>query len=112
MVESFYKNSVCSDMIVLSAAGSITGLINSVSYAGYDYISVTNDDFIYHTPAWDKMLIDKIESKKGYGIAFGKDGTKNVNLPVTSVVSSSIVSSLGWIQHPGLNHLFGDTTFQ
>lgn len=111
MAQSFYMNSVCSDLIVMTAKGSITGLINSVDYQKYNYVSVTNDDFAYNTYGWDKILIDTIE-RKGSGIAFGDDGTDNKHLPSTCIMSAVIPKSLGWIQLPGLIHLCGDMAWQ
>lgn len=111
MAESFYKNSICSDLIALTAKGSITQLINQVEYKKYQYVGVTNDDFVYNTNGWDKILIDTIE-RKGYGIAFGNDGTNNKHLPATCIMSSVIPSALGWIQIPTLIHLCGDMGWQ
>jgi hypothetical protein len=111
MIESFYNTSVCSDIITLTEKGSITQLINSVNYSGYDYISVTNDDFVYHTPSWDNILIETLQRKKG-GIAFGNDGTNNKHLPSTCIMSASIPNALGWIQLPTLTHLCGDMVWQ
>lgn len=111
MVRSFYRNSKCSDLIVLTEQGSITNLINSVNYNGYKYISVTNDDFLYHTEGWDEILISTLE-RKGGGIAFGNDGTKNKHLPSTCIMSAEIPRALGWIQLPGLVHLCGDMVWQ
>src|SRR3990167_788829 len=111
MSESFYKTSECSDLIVLTEQGSITTLINSVNYTGYQYVGVTNDDFVYHIQGWDKILIETLERKSG-GIAFGNDGTNNKHLPVTCIMSSAIPEALGWIQLPGLEHLCGDMVWQ
>ena len=111
MVHSFYRTSVCSDLITLTAKGSITKLINSVNFKNYSYISVTNDDFVYHTHAWDKKLIDVIE-RKGKGIAFGDDGSKNTQLPTTCIMSSEIPTALKYIQYSKLTHLCGDMVWQ
>lgn len=111
MANSFYKNSKCSDLLVLTKKGSITEIINQVNYDGYKYISVTNDDFVYHTEGWDRILINKIE-QKGFGIAFGNDGTNNKHLPVTAVMTADIFRALGWVQYPKLDHLCGDMVWQ
>lgn len=111
MAESFYNTQTCSDMITLTAKGSITKLINRVNYSGYKYIGVTNDDVIYHTEGWDEKLIESIE-RKGKGIAFGNDGTNNRDLPAISIMSASIPKMLGWIQYPRLTHLCGDMVYQ
>lgn len=112
MIDSFYQTSQCSDLIMLNKKGSITDLINKVNFNKYDYVSVTNDDFIYHTFAWDTVLINTIENKKGYGIAFGDDGNNNTQLPTTAVMSTLLFQILGWIQLPTLNHLCGDMVWQ
>ena len=111
MAESFYKTSVCSDLIVLTEQNSIPKLINSVYYTGYKYVGVTNDDFVYHTVGWDKILVETLE-RKGGGIAFGNDGTDNTHLPATCLMSSVIPTALGWIVLPGLTHLCGDMVWQ
>jgi hypothetical protein len=111
MIESFYNTSQCSDIISLTKPGSITALINSVNYDKYKYVSVTNDDFVYHTAGWDKILIETLERKK-FGIAFGNDGTNNKHLPSTCIMSAIIPRALGWIQYPRLTHLCGDMVWQ
>ena len=111
MAASFYKNSVCSDLIVKTEKDSITTLINQVNYDNYKFVSVTNDDFVYNTHGWDEALINAIEVK-GYGIAFGNDGTKNKHLPSTCIISAEITRALGWIQYPRLKHLCGDMVWQ
>lgn len=112
MAESFYATNFTSDLIVLTEKQSITKLINKVNFDNYKYISVTNDDFFYHTVGWDAGLINVIESKKGYGIAFGCDGSGNKHLPTTAVMSSVIFKALGWVHLPTLDHLCGDMVWQ
>lgn len=112
MIDSFYRTNTCSDLIMLTKKESITNLINAVRINNYDYISVTNDDFIYHTLGWDAILINTIELKKGYGIAFGNDGNNNTELPTTAVMSTILFKALGWVQLPTLQHLCGDMVWQ
>lgn len=111
MIESFYNNSMESDIITLTAEGSITKLINSVDYSGYDYVGVTNDDVIYRTNNWDVALMETID-RKGFGFAFGNDGTNNKELPAICIMSTIIPKALGWIQYPKLEHLCGDMVWQ
>jgi hypothetical protein len=111
MIESFYLNSRCSDIIILTQKGSITDLINSVDYDRYEFVSVTNDDFVYKTEGWDEIFIDTLK-RKGGGIAFGNDGSSNKHLPSTCIMSRLIPDTLGWIQLPELTHLCGDMVWQ
>lgn len=102
------------DILFLSEIGSTTELINEAYSKSphYDYYHVTNDDFIYHTKDWDKILIEEIESRGGLGIAYGNDLFNGRNLPVTSVISANIIRSLGWLQLPGLQYLYGDMVWK
>lgn len=111
MVASFYKNSVCSDLILKTEKESITKLINEVNFENYQFVSVTNDDFVYNSYGWDEALINAIE-RKGWGIAFGNDGGGNKHLPSTCVMSAGIPKALGWIQYPRFQHLCGDMVWQ
>lgn len=77
----------------------------------YEYFSVSNDDFVYHTPAWDQKLINVLEDY-GPGIAYGNDLLQGKRLPTTSIVSGKIVKALGWLQMPSLSHLYGDEVWK
>lgn len=109
MYESL-RNTSDADVLFLSEKGSITDLINRAYRfsRGYDYYHITNDDFIYRTKNWDKILVDKIESSGGWGIAYGSDLYLNEALPTAPVISRNIIDALGWIQLPTLEHLCGD----
>ena len=104
MVKSFYMTQTCSDLIILTAIGSITTLINSVDVSKYQYVTITNDDFEFKTFDWDRLLI---KSMKKPGFAYGFDGV-NTKLPTTCMIDIRIVKALGWIQLPELEHLCGD----
>lgn len=78
----------------------------------HDYYMVTNDDFIFHTKAWDSLLISAIEQRGGVGIAYGNDLLSGIQLPTTSVISGNIIRAIGWIQLPGLKHLYGDNVWR
>jgi len=101
MVKSFYTTQAASDLIILTAHGSITQLINSVETTGYTHVTITNDDFIFKTKGWDLRLMDSP------GFAYGFDGV-NKHLPTTCTISTRVTDALGWVQLPTLDHLCGD----
>lgn len=78
----------------------------------FDFYSVTNDDFVYHTPEWDQKLTEEIKAHGNIGIAYGDDGLAGVNMPTTSVISGEIIRAVGWLQLPSLRHLYGDNTWR
>lgn len=78
----------------------------------FRWFSVTNDDFVYHTDAWDEKLIGSLKLHGGQGVVFGNDLLQGARLPTCSIVSREIVKALGWLQMPGLTHLFGDNVWQ
>jgi len=105
MLSSFYSTQEVSDLIILTAVQPITDLINAVNFDGYDFVTITNDDFVFNTPGWDSKLISSMNGAPGF--AYGFDGLNN-HLPTTCMMSAIIPRTLGWIQLPGLKHLCGD----
>lgn len=108
MVDSFYKTQTISDLIILTAIGSITGIINFVNYSNYRYVTITNDDFVFKTFGWDEIFI---KSMRKPGFAYGFDGV-NHKLPSTCMIDTRVCRALGWIQLPTLEHLCGDLVWQ
>ena len=80
-------------------------------FPNYKYYSETNDDFIYRTKDWDRILIKKLEEKGG-GIAYGDDGYAGSMLPTTSVISGKIIQAVGWIHMPTLGYLCNDVVWR
>lgn len=135
MIQSFEINSVTSDLYVMldncdqllsdyisclsdtninysiTPRTSCTNKINAHINYNYEFMSVTNDDFIYKTPAWDLKLISEIKLSGKHGIAYGNDLCAGVHIPTTSVISREIIKELGWLQLPELKHLFGDNVW-
>lgn len=91
---------------------TITQILNDLfsMYSDYDFYHITNDDVIYRTDAWDKRFIEILRRKNG-GIAFGNDYLCYGALCVHPCISGNIVRILGWVQLPGLTHLYGDTAW-
>ena len=77
----------------------------------YDFYHLANDDFIYHTKNWDITFAD-MEKECGKGIFYGSDLLQNDNLCVAPFISGDIIRALGWLQMPGLYHLYGDMVWK
>jgi len=92
---------------------STTRIINGAfkNYRNYDYYHISNDDFVYKTKGWDTTSIEKLESVGG-GVVHYNDGYIGDGLVIAPFVSGCIVRALGWLQLPGLNHLFGDNVWK
>lgn len=69
-----------------------------------DYYSDANDDFIYHTRDWDKLLIAAVEQHGGLGMAYGR----TQNLPTAAVWSARSLRALGWWMPEGFIHQYVD----
>lgn len=71
----------------------------------YEYYHEINDDHVYHTKEWDKLLTAPLN---GFGISCG--GTSG--LPSGIVISGNIPRALGYIAYPGLRHTYVDNYFE
>lgn len=107
-----YSECTCHFMPPSNITKQMNDLLKLKAFQGYEYYHITNDDFVYKTHLWDLKLIDKIESKKGYGIAYGDDTVGGIKLPTAPLISGNIIKALGWIQMPRLTHLYGDSVWK
>lgn len=106
-----YKELLKNFKLVIGSRATTTEIINRNIDLQYKFLSVTNDDFFYKTNLWDQELIKAITSTGKHGIAYGNDLCAGIHIPTTSVISREIIEALGWIQLPGLKHLFGDNVW-
>lgn len=106
-----YKELLKNFKLVIGPRATTTEIINRNIDLEYNYLSVTNDDFFYKTEEWDHKLIMSIIFGGNPGIAYGNDLCAGVHIPTTSVISREIIATLGWLQLPGLKHLFGDNVW-
>lgn len=82
----------------------VDNYITTELYPDYEYYSEINDDHIYHTKYWDKILVEEIERRGGWGFACGnKEG-----LPSGMVISGNIIRTLGYQTTPLLEQTYGD----
>ena len=77
-------------------------------YPDYEYYAEINDDHIYHTKEWDRLLIEEIERRGGWGFACGNSS----GLPSGMVISGNIIRALGYQTTPLLEQSYGDNFHQ
>lgn len=89
----------------------LTGWTNTLAVPlarGYRALASLGDDHVPETPGWDSLLLAAIDGMGGTGIAYGDDKLMGGNLPTAPVVSSGIVTALGWMLEPSLAHMCVD----
>lgn len=91
------RNGLCgwTDLVAVRRAGE------------YDFLASFGDDMVPRTPGWDFLLTRGIADMGGTGIVYPWDGTRE-DIPEAPVMSSDIVTALGWMCLPGLRHWFVD----
>jgi hypothetical protein len=70
----------------------------------YPVVGFLADDVICESPGWDSLLLGALETP---GIAYGQDG-RRTDVPEHPIVSSVIVTALGWFCEPSLRHYYAD----
>ena len=78
--------------------------------ARYPFLASFGDDHVPYTPGWDRALIRGILDMGGTGIAYPWDGTRE-DIPEAVVMSSDIVTALGWMCLPELSHWYVDNVW-
>lgn len=88
--------------------GNITYLFNRafLDNPDYDYYFMANDDIIFKTNHWDKILANK------NSISYGDDLLQSRNLCTFPMIDGDIVRALGWLQMPTLNRYCGDIVWK
>lgn len=78
----------------------------------YRALASLGDDHVPLTSGWDSTLLAAIDGMGGTGISYGNDTRQGQNLPTAPVVSSSIVTELGWFFLPAMEHFFCDNAWK
>ena len=98
---------------VLSPREYVVGKMNrtALSFAGsYDAIMFAQDDNLFVTPGWDEIMLSVIESMGGTGMVYPDDRRRN-DIPEIIMITSDIITELGWFANPMLNHYYTDHTW-
>jgi hypothetical protein len=94
-------------------AGARRGLCSwtnevAVRRAGeYPFLASLGDDMVPRTPGWDRALTRAVTDMGGTGFSYPWDGTRE-DIPEAVVLSSDIVTALGWMCEPSLSHWYPD----
>jgi hypothetical protein len=99
---------ICEDIRVNAEKRTTTELFNWGFWQRppYQFYSCTNDDFVYVTPGWDKILCQPGK------ICYGNDLLAKDAMPTTSCIDGEIVRALGWVQMPTLKYMYGDQVWK
>ena len=92
---------------------TITQMFNNIATVhdiGYDIYHMANDDFIYRTKGFDRIVLEAVE-EHGTGVYYGNDRFWGKEIAVAPFVTADLVQALGWLQMPRLVHLCGDTVW-
>jgi hypothetical protein len=74
--------------------------------AGYRAIASFGDDHVPVTPGWDRLLLEALGNRMG--VAYGNDLLQCEKVPTAAVISSPVISILGYMTPPGVEHLYID----
>lgn len=80
------------------------------SYHRYKYYGIINDDHIFITQDWDKLLIEKLQ-ETGKFLAYANDlsvQNDNYRLVGACIVAAEAVNRLGYLINPVFEHLYID----
>jgi hypothetical protein len=92
-------------------SGSLTKVTNALATAYPDYILASvGDDHRFRTTGWDASIALALREKPG--VAYGDDLYMRQALPTAAFVSGSIVSALGWMCLPTLDHMYVDNVWR
>jgi hypothetical protein len=79
----------------------------SPSYFAYNLI---NDDFIFMTDSWDSRVLRAFNNE--IDIVYCNDLMNGENLCVSPFITNRLAKAVGWLQYPGVYHLFGDVIWR
>lgn len=98
------------DVLEVGSAKGLCAWTNEVAVrkaGSYPSLASLGDDMIPRTPGWDRALIRGIADMGGTGFTYPFDGVRQ-DIPEAVVMSSDIVTALGWMCLPDVAHWFCD----
>lgn len=101
------------DYLAVGPRLRMVGTLNSVAVRmnpRYHYVGFMGDDHWPSTPGWDHQLTDALAG--GTGIAYGNDLLQGPAMCTAVVMTSDIVSALGYMAPPAMQHLCVDLVWK
>lgn len=92
-------------LVTVGAHRSFVAWTNEIAVSQasrYRFVGTMGDDHLPRTFGWDKLLCEALD-ELGPGVAFGDDRSRPV-VPSAAVVSAEVVTSLGFLLPPVLEH--------
>lgn len=86
---------------------TVSGWTNKIAMeaaGSYRALASLSDDHVPRTQGWDRLLLEALDGMGGTGLAYGNDLHQCQNLATSVVMSSDIVTALGWMAYPGCAH--------
>lgn len=89
-----------------------TNKIAAERVSHYRAVASIGDDHEPLTHGWDTLLLEAISNMGGTGIAYGNDTAHGEDVPTAAVISSDIVTALGWVFQPSMTHFYADLVWK
>lgn len=93
---------------------TLTGWTNSIAArfaTSYRAMASFGDDHYPHTRGWDTELLAALDDMGGTGFAYPCD-LRRADVPEACVISSDIVTALGWMCCPQVAHFYNDNVWR
>ena len=109
--EQFYPTAV-KRMVLQEQLLMVPKLNSAVGNAlgSHRYVAFMGDDHRPRTQGWDARICAELDAL-GTGIVYGNDLLAGERLPTQVAMTSDIVTTLGWMALPGLQHLWCDNVW-
>lgn len=106
-----YIDTIPNEEIITCESRYLINKINYICcelYPNLPYYGGIDDDHIFRTKGWDKVLVDKIEENNGWGLACGNDlfnkDWHEWEHPSGLVMSGKLIRYLGYVMYPKFKH--------
>jgi hypothetical protein len=75
-------------------------------------VGFMGDDHLPRTHGWAKRVLSELRDHLGMGVVYGNDLLQGEKLPTAAFIGARVVSTLGWMVPPGLEHLYIDNAWK